>query len=157
MENDLNLVSTSDSSVVDDTTVDYIDTINKLKQNTVERSKYDALRAENKKLLNTVLNGGSVEQEKPKAQVDIQDLRRKLFNNEDQTNLEYISNALALRSALMEAGQADPFVPSGSQYNPTQADYEKAARVATVLNEMVEEANGDPDVFRNEYQRRVKK
>ena len=41
--------------------------------------------------------------------------------------------------------------------NNTQADYEKANRVAAILQEMVDESEGDPNVFRNEYQRRVKK
>ena len=142
---------------VDDMTPDYIAAINELKQNSVDKAKYDALRLENKKLLDAVVNGQTVEAQASKPQESIQDLREKLFNNDDQTNLEYITNALALRNALIESGQPDPFVPCGSKYTPTQADYEKANRVATILQEMVDEADGDPNVFRNEYQRRVKK
>ena len=135
----------------------YIEALKKMRETSVDRSKYDELRAENKRLLNDVLNGVSYEKEESKPKVDIQELREKLFNNENQTNLEYITNALELRKALMEEGKEDPFVPQGSKYNPTQADYEKATRVAQVLQEMVDEANGDPAVFLNEYQRRVKK
>lgn len=142
---------------VEDMTPDYIAAINELKQNSVDKAKYDALRLENKKLLDAVVNGQTVEVQASKPEVNIQDLRNKLFNTEEQTNLEYITNALALRNALIESGQPDPFVPSGSKYSPTQADYEKANRVATILQEMVDEAEGDPNVFRNEYQRRVKK
>ena len=42
---------------VDDTQVDYIEAIKNLKQNTVDRSKYDELKAENKKLLDSIVNG----------------------------------------------------------------------------------------------------
>ena len=142
---------------VEDMTPDYLAAINELKQNSVDKAKYDALRLENKKLLDAVVNGQSVDQEAPKKEVSIQELRNRVFNQEDQTNLEYVTNVLALRKALIENGQPDPFVPSGSQYNPTQADYEKANRVAAILQEMVDDSEGDPNVFRNEYQRRVKK
>ena len=47
----------SDSSEVEDMTQDYIAAINELKQNSVDRNKYDELRAENKKLLQAVVNG----------------------------------------------------------------------------------------------------
>jgi siderophore synthetase component len=135
----------------------YIEALKEMRSKTVDKAEYEKLAAENKRLINDVLNGVSYEQEAPEKKVDIQELRNKLFNKEDQTNLEYITNVLELRKALIESGHEDPFVPQGSQYNPTQADYEKATRVATVLQEMVDDSEGDPAVFRNEYQRRVKK
>lgn len=143
---------------VDDNT-DYIAAINELKANSVDRSKYDALRAENKKLLQSIVNGQVVEGQAKVEQPSIDELRSKLFRSEDSalTNLEYIDTALKLRTALIEKGEPDPFVPTGSKYNPTQADYEKAERVATILQEMVDDSQGDPHVFLNEYQRRVKK
>lgn len=150
-------ILTSETGSVEDMTPDYLEAIKSLKENSVDRSKYDELRAENKKLLQAVVNGQTLEAEVVKPEVNIQELRNKLFNNSEQTNLEYVSNALNLRKALIESGEEDPFVPQGSQYNPTQADYEKAERVATVLQEMVDISEGDPNVFRNEYQKRVKK
>lgn len=150
-------ILTSESGAVEDMTPDYLEAIKSLKENSVDRSKYDELRAENKKLLQAVVNGQTLEAEAVKPEVNIQELRNKLFNNSEQTNLEYVSNALNLRKALIESGEEDPFVPQGSQYNPTQADYEKAERVAAVLQEMVDISEGDPNVFRNEYQKRVKK
>ena len=56
----------------------------------------------------------------------------------------------------MEEGHDDPFVASSSQYSPTNADYERANRVATILQDMVDTSDGDASVFLNEYQRRVK-
>ena len=150
-------ILTNETGVVEDMTPDYLEAIKSLKENSVDRSKYDELRAENKKLLQAVVNGQTLEVEAVQPKVDIQELRNKLFNNSEQTNLEYVTNVLNLRKALIESGEEDPFVPQGSQYNPTQADYEKANRVATVLQEMVDISEGDPNVFRNEYQKRVRK
>lgn len=142
-----------------DDNIDYIAAINELKANSVDRSKYDALKAENKKLLQAVVNGQQIEGQVQAEQQSIDELRSKLFRSEDNslTNLEYIDTALKLRTALIEKGEPDPFVPTGSKYNPTQSDYEKAERVATILQEMVDDSQGDPHVFLNEYQRRVKK
>lgn len=135
---------------------DYIEAIKTLKQNSVDRSKYDALKAENKKLLDSIVNGTEVALPKTVEEPSIDDLRKNVFNNPDQTNLEYITNVLKLRDALMESGQEDPFVANSSQYTPDANDYARANKVATVLQEMVDVADGDPNVFLNEYQRRVK-
>ena len=146
----------SEASEVEDMTPDYIATIQQLKQNSVDKAKYDALRLENKKLLDAVVNGQTVETQVQVQKEDIQTLRNKVFNNPNQTNLEYITNALNLRNRLLEEGYEDPFVPQGTKISATQADYDKANKVATVLQEMVDEADGDPNVFLIEYQRRVK-
>ena len=134
---------------------DYIAAIKELKENSVDRSKYDALKAENKRLLDSIVNGTDIGQVKPEDKESIQELRQKV-NNPHQTNLEYWTNVLKLRDALMEEGYDDPFAGASSQYTPTLVDYDNANKVATVFKEMVEVANGDPDVFLNEYQRRVK-
>ena len=144
-----------ENTVVDNN--QYIEALKEMRSKTVDKAEYDKLAAENKRLINDVLNGTVYDKEESNTKVDIDELRRKLFSTEEQTNLEYVTNALALRKALIESGKEDPFVPQGSKYNPTQADYEKAQRVAQVLQEMVDESNGDPNVFLNEYQRRVKK
>jgi hypothetical protein len=140
-------------AVVDNT--DYIEAIQTLKQNSVDRSKYEELRAENKRLLQAVVNGQPAEEQVEVAKPDINELRKAL--TKEQTNLEYVTAALKLREAVIAEGGEDPFVPVGSKYTPTAADYERANRVATVLQEMVDEADGDPQIFLNEYQRRVKK
>ena len=145
----------SESGEVDDMTPDYLATIQQLKQNSVDKAKYDALRLENKKLLDAVVNGLPVETQAQVQKEDIQTLRNKA-NNPNQTNLEYWTNVLGVRNRLLEEGYEDPFVPQGTQISATKADYDQANKVATVLQEMVDEADGDPNVFLNEYQRRVK-
>lgn len=143
----------NDSGTVEDTTQDYIDTIKTLKQNSVDRSKYEELRAENKKLLDSIVNGTEIAQ--PAAEKKSVEELRANYLKEDQTNLEYITNALALREALMAEGKPDPFLPIGEQILPTDEDVATADKVAQVLQECVDYAEGDSNVFTNELQRRL--
>lgn len=144
-----------DEVVVDNT--DYIEAIKSLKENSVDRSKYDAVRAENKKLLDAIVNGQEAPKVNVKPKADVQELRNKLFDGKTQTNnLDYISTALELRKALIENGEEDPFLPHGNKIAATQQDIEAAERVAEGLQAMVDYADGDPIVFQNEYQRRVR-
>ena len=138
---------------VEDMTPDYLAAINELKQNSVDRSKYEELRAENKKLLDSIVNGTEVAlpAEEKKS---VEELRAN-YLKEDQSNLEYISNALKLREALMAEGKPDPFLPIGEQILPTDEDVAKAQHVAEVLQECVDYAEGDSNVFTNELQRRL--
>ena len=145
---------------VEDTTTDYIEAITQLKKNSVDRSEYDKLRAENKRLIDTVVNGlpGQEEQvvvKHSKEQID--DLRNELFNSpRELTNLEYVTKAMELREALIENGEPDPFLPVGKQISPTRDDLEGAEKVAQVYRECIEYAEGDSEVFTNELMRRTR-
>ena len=137
--------------VVDNT--DYITAIKELKENSVDKSKYEKLRLENKKLLDSIVNGTPVEV-KVEDKKSIEELRAA-YLKEDQSNLEYITNALALREAIMAEGKPDPFLPIGEQIMPTDSDIATAQKVADVLQECVDYAEGDSAVFTNELQRRL--
>ena len=139
------------TEVVDNT--DYITAIKELKENSVDRSKYEQLRAENKKLLDSIVNGTPVEV-KVEDKKSIEELRAA-YLKEDQSNLEYITNALALREAIIAEGKPDPFLPIGEQIMPTDSDIATAQKVANVLQECVDYAEGDSAVFTNELQRRL--
>ena len=138
---------------VEDMTPDYLAAINELKQNSVNREDYNKLKAENKKLLDSIVNGTSVEVQSQQRK-SIEELRAA-YLKEDQTNLEYISNALKLREALISEGKPDPFLPIGEQILPTDEDVAAANKVASVLQECVDYAEGDSAVFTNELQRRL--
>ena len=142
------------TGTVEDNTQDYLAAIKELKQNSVDRSEYDKLRAENKKLIDAVVNG-QPGQEEPvvskhsKEQID--ELRNDLFNSpKELNNLEYITKAMELREALIENGEPDPFLPVGKQISPTRDDIEGAEKVAQVYKECIEYADGDSEVFTNE-------
>ena len=138
---------------VEDMTPDYLAAINELKQNSVNREDYNKLKAENKKLLDSIVNGTPVEVQSPQRK-SIEELRAA-YLKEDQTNLEYMSNTLKLREALMAEGKPDPFLPIGEQILPTDEDVAAANKVASVLQECVDYAEGDSAVFTNELQRRL--
>ena len=138
---------------VEDMTPDYLAAINELKQNSVNREDYNKLKAENKKLLDSIVNNVPVEVQSPQRK-SIDELRAA-YLKEDQTNLEYISNALKLREALISEGKPDPFLPIGEQILPTDEDVAAANKVASVLQECVDYAEGDSAVFTNERQRRL--
>ena len=154
MENNQNLEERNEEQV--DSDVDYLAAIKELKANSVDRAKYDKLKEENKKLLDTVINGGEYSGSQEDSNVDLNQLRKNVFEKPDPTNLEYISNVLELRDALIEEGYEDPFVPQGSQVVVTEQDRITAEKVASQLREMVDKAAGDPHVYQAEFNRRVK-
>ena len=109
-------------------------------------------------MLNTIIeqkpSNNPVEDSKVEK-LDIKQLRNELFNSE-LNNLQYIDKTLQLRKALIDAGEPDPFIPSGSKYSPTNEDIDAANRVAEGLQHCVDYANeygGDSEVFTNELQR----
>lgn len=136
--------------------IDYIEAIKEMKQNSVNRAEYDKLKKENKQLLDALVDGKEIEIKKEEP-VDISKLRKELFNKDSQlSNLDYVSSALKLRNALIEKGERDPFLPYGEKVTLTAEHYDKADQVATVLQECVDFADGDSGIFSAELQRRTK-
>lgn len=133
---------------------DYVAAIKELKEKTVSKESYQKLRDENKKLLQSLVNGEQIQAEVEKP--DINELRKELFNEDSNIdNVSFISKALELRTALIENGEPDPFLPVGKRITPTDEDISAANRVATVLQECVDYAQGDSQAFTNELQRRT--
>lgn len=143
----------NDSGTVVDNT-DYIEAIQTLKQNSVDREKYDALRAENKKLLDSIVNGQTVEVPAEEQHRDVDEIRDELFNHEN-TDLDYVKLMLELRSTLIAEGKRDPFLPYGSQIAPTAEDEAAAEKVAQVYQECIDYADGDSKLFTQELMRRT--
>ena len=138
------------------TTQDYISAINEIKANSVDKEMYLKLKEENKKLLNALVKGETIDTQVSKPKASVSDLRTKLFSGEtDLSNLDYIKTSLKLREALIEAGEADPFIPTGTKVVPEASDIEKAQHVADVLQECVDYAGDDSEIFTTELQRRT--
>lgn len=142
------------SQDVENNDTDYIEAIKNLKENSVSKEEYLKLKEKNKQLLNSLVNGEVPQGEVAEKPIDIEKLRENAFKD-NQTNLEYIQNALALRQAVMDSGGVDPFVPNGMKILPTDEDFETAQRVADVFQECVDIADGDSAIFTNELQRRT--
>ena len=135
---------------------DYIKALKEMKERSVEKSEYDKLKAENRQLLDALVNGKSIDvaTEEP---VDVAKLRKELYGGDTElTNLEYVEKTLQLRKALMDAGNDDPFLPVGDKVRITNEMREQAQNVADVFQECVDFARGDSGVFTAELQRRTK-
>ena len=138
--------------------VDYIKALNDLKHNSVPIEKYNKLKEDNQKLLNSFVNGEDIQKPDKPEKVDVAQIRESMFGvkAKQMTNLEFIDNALKLRKQILDDGGADIFVPTGHKVQTTHNDYERAQRVANVLQECVDYASGNPEVFTDELKRRIK-
>lgn len=140
--------TTTDNPLEEEADIDYIAALNELRNNTVPKEQYDKLKGENAQLLKSLINGETIEMPDAPSEPDISQLRKELFNGDASlSNLEYVTKALELRDALIESGAPDPFLPLGHQIAPTAEDREAAARVAKVMKECVDGADGDSSLF----------
>ena len=134
-------------------TEDYVEALKKLRDTTVPKTEYEKLKGENKRLLDTLVSGGSIDPEDdPGDKRTTEEIREQLFERET-TNLQYWQNALALRERVMDEGGRDPFLPYAHDYVPTEEDIAASNRVVEAVTMCIERADGDPDIFTNELQR----
>lgn len=129
-----------------ETEFDPIQEIQNLKNNSVSKEDYDKVVAENKRYLKALIDGQQVATSTAEP-VDVDALRKDLFNGEELDNLTYCKKALELRTAILERDGVDIFVGSGSKLNPTDEDYITAQKVADVMQTCIDEADGNSDVF----------
>lgn len=136
------------------TETDYIEIINNLKANSVSKDKYDKLKDENKRLLNSLANGEQVEApHTPKVSND--ELRKDLFTKK-LSNLEFVEKTLQLRQNILDESGEDIFAPDGPQFSFSDEDKRDAQRVADALQSCVDVADGNSAIFTNELQRILK-
>ena len=156
-EEKITITSEETNTQLNGNETDYIAEIQKLKANTVSIDDYNRLKADNKKRISALASGetiGSTEPSNPEK--NINELRSKLLKNgSNLNNLEYVKTAVDLRDALIAQGQRDPFLPYGEGVIPTAEDVECANRVANIYKECIDYADGDPDIFTSELQRRT--
>ena len=144
-----------DEEIMTNDNEDYINAINELKANSVDKAKYEKLKEENRKLLDSLVNNTpniGVTPDKP----DPNQLRHALFdlNMNGMTNLDYCKKALALREAVLEEEGRDIFVPGGHS-EVSDSDYQTAQRVADVLQECLDNCNDDNKLFTALLQNRI--
>lgn len=154
-ENTQNTVANSETSDNVGTAIDYIEAINQLRNNSVPKEDYAKLREENKRLVNSLINGEQIDAPAHETP-DIATLRKELFGEgSDLSNLEYMTKALQLRDAIIAQGGTDPFLPYGKKIIPTNEDIATANRVAEVVKECIDYADGDSEIFTTELMRRT--
>lgn len=136
-----------------------IDTINEMKQTMVSKEKYDRLVAENKGLADALKTGQQVTLVEPEKEVDIDELRAELYGgsrSKTMPNIEYVQKTLQLRQALIDKGEPDPFMPNGHEYQYDQRDQDTANLIADTLQQCLDRAQGDNNVFTAEFLRNMK-
>lgn len=144
---------------------DYIDAIKSLKENSVSKDKYDALEAEKKQLLDALISGQEVnlpdEGEKLGSRIEYY---KKYKENKFSSNLEFWDNFCKLRKATIEEYGADPTVtgnfgltPEGDRIEPSYGEADAMEKEIGVIEQMIEEADGNPIVFDALMQSAIKK
>ena len=150
-------VNLAETSAMEPDTGAYIDAIKSIKENSVSTEVYNQMKKERDELLNSIVTGTASfkpDEEPVEEPVDIAALREDIFNG-DNTNLQYVEKTLKLRNELIKRGERDPFLPWGKNINPTTDDMDKADKVAAVLQDCVDIADGDSQIFTRELQRRT--
>ena len=133
----------------------YVKSLEDLKKNMVKKEKYDEVMADNARLVKALEEGGGYNKEEEAPAVDTEALRNKLFKRATYANdLEYFSDAMALRDAILAEGKPDPFLPFNKEYVPSEEDVARAQFIADEIKASIEYAKGDPMLFSNELQRR---
>lgn len=150
----------NEEKIVKEEETNYVEAINELKANTVPKEKYEKLQKENKELLDALVNNNQIETPETKKTLtdqELSDLIEKTYSvNSNLSDLEYMTNTLKLREAMMERGYQDPFAPEKpGNAKPTEAELEIAQNCAEAFQEMVEESEGNSELFHALYQKTV--
>lgn len=152
-----------EEEVVDNT--DYIEAIKDLKQNSVAKEKYDTLRAENKKLLDAIVNGQDVSIPTQEEQLGSRLEYYKAYKeNNFKTDLDYWKNMVNLRKATIKEYGADPCVtgnygltPDGNRIEPEYGEAEAIAETFDTIEQIIDESENNPAVFETLMQSAVKR
>ena len=145
MDEELKTNQSENGNKVEDNAQDYIDAINDLKKNSVNRSDYEKLKAENKKLIEAVVNGQGIEEDHSQSRT-LEEIKKEL-DTKQLTNLDFWKDQLEYRNLALKKGMPDPFLNWGIKTSPTESDRECADRVARVVQECIDYADGNPEVF----------
>lgn len=143
---------------IEDENTDYIAALQEMKANTVSKDQYNKVKADNKRLLDAMLNNEQVEVNSQAATVvrTPKEIAEAYFD-ETLPNREKIKLALEYRDQviLTKGYAADPFVNQSEFSKPTQADYIEAQHVADGLKEILDNSVTDEE-FIMEYNRQVR-
>lgn len=146
MENENNNVVENPSSQSNE---NYIEAIKKLKENSVSKEKYNALEAENKRLVDAIVEGKEIDlgDSAPDEGESIEDLRKELLNEDSNlTDLQFCEKMLQLRDKIIEQGGEDPMLPNNGKV--TAEDIDGVEKVVAAMKDAIEIADGNSEVFK---------
>lgn len=128
--------------------MDVVAMLGKFRNETVPKQVHDKLASDYNKLVRAVASGevGNYQPTEQTAPIPTMKDLREAVQRHDQTNLEYWSNQLALREALVSSGKRDPWV-SRKQINGYQVTQKDAEEQAETIAEIIELSDGDDAMF----------
>lgn len=141
---------------VEQDTNNYIEAIKEMKANSVSKDAYIKLQEENKKLLESLVQGETIETPKAAAteeKVDLAALREHL--SEAESPIDYCKTSLKLHEETLKQTGVNDYLPNGKKIRPTKEDEEKAELFINTIKECIDYADGDDQLFIQELQRRT--
>ena len=135
----------------------YIEALREMKENSVPKDDFLKLKAENRKLLNSLANGdysSQKEEVKEELPTRIECLKKYRANN-FSNDLEYWKNICDLRDATIREYGKDPTVtgaygvtPEGDKLDPAYGEVEEMEAQFNTIKAIINEANGSPEQFK---------
>ena len=140
---------------VEQDTNNYIEAIKEMKANSVSKDAYKKLQDENKKLLESLIAGETIEAPKTTVEekVDLNALRKHL--DETESPIDYCKTSLKLHEETLKQLGYNDYLPNGKKIRPTKEDEEKANLFIEQIKECIDYADGDDQLFIQELQRRT--
>lgn len=140
---------------VEQDTNNYIEAIKEMKANSVSKDAYKKLQEENKKLLESLIAGETIEAPKTTVEekVDLNELRKHL--DETESPIDYCKTSLKLHEETLKQLGYNDYLPNGKKIRPTKEDEEKANLFIKEIKECIDYADGDDQLFIQELQRRT--
>ena len=140
---------------VEQDTNNYIEAIKEIKANSVSKDAYKKLQDENKKLLESLIAGETIEAPKTTVEekVDLNELRKHL--DEAESPIDYCKTSLKLHEETLKQLGYNDYLPNGKKIRPTKEDEEKANLFIEQIKECIDYADGDDQLFIQELQRRM--
>lgn len=140
---------------VEQDTNNYIEAIKEMKANSVSKDAYKKLQDENKKLLESLIAGETIEAPKTTVEekVDLNELRKHL--DEAESPIDYCKTSLKLHEETLKQLGYNDYLPNGKKIRPTKEDEEKANLFIKEIKECIDYADGDDQLFIQELQRRT--
>lgn len=141
---------------VTDNATDYIETINKLKQNSVSKEEFLKLKNENKQLLDALASNQTIEVA-AETKRDINEVRNELFNNHrNLSNRQICQDMMDLYDYELQNRGVNIFMPTDPQYIPTQDDISQVDNMVKGMKNALDIANGNDLIFNQEIERLTK-
>lgn len=125
------------------------------KANSVSKDEFEKIRKEKEELTKAIIDGSGLvqKQSNDEKEVPIMDLAKSILED-GISNLESAKRELKYREAYMKKFDKDPFAPNHAEM--TENDSLKAAAVAEIMQECIEEANGSSAVYTALFNERIK-